>query len=120
MKVFAVATVIAGMLCSGAAMAATGNELSDQCQALIKDPTPPSKYFASGVCAGYINGMIDGLHIARALSPDRGGVCFPDHGFTSFQAVKVVQRYLDTHPERLNEDAMILTVTAFRQAFPCK
>ncbi|RMO98303.1 hypothetical protein ALQ31_100939 [Pseudomonas amygdali pv. morsprunorum] len=50
MKVFAVATVIVGMLCSGAAMAATGNELSDQCQALIKDPTPPSKYFASGVC----------------------------------------------------------------------
>ncbi|WP_368857162.1 Rap1a/Tai family immunity protein [Pseudomonas syringae group genomosp. 3] len=54
------------------------------------------------------------------MSPDRVLVCFPDHGFTSFQAVKVVQQYLDTHPERLNEDAMILTSTAFRQAFPCK
>lgn len=120
MKVFAIATVIVGMSCSGAAMAATGNELSEQCQAFIKDPTPPSKYFASGVCAGYINGMIDGLHIARAISPDRVRVCFPDHGFTSLQGVKVVQQYLDTHPERLNEDAMILTSAAFKQAFPCK
>ncbi|MDU8614619.1 Rap1a/Tai family immunity protein [Pseudomonas syringae pv. actinidiae] len=94
MKLFTVATVIAGMFCSGAAIATTGNELSDQCQAFIKDPTPPSMYFASGVCGGYINGMIDGLHIARALSPDRVGVCFPDDGFTNFQAVKVVQRYL--------------------------
>ncbi|UQW74382.1 Rap1a/Tai family immunity protein [Pseudomonas avellanae] len=120
MKIFFVLMVIVGMLGSGTAMAVTGNELSEQCQASIKDPTPPSKYFASGVCAGYVNGMIDGIHIAKVLSPDRVDVCFPDHGFTSFQAVKVVQRYLDTHPERLNEDAMVLTSMAFKQAFPCQ
>ncbi|MHB9354332.1 Rap1a/Tai family immunity protein [Pseudomonas amygdali] len=120
MKIFAVVMITVGMLCSGAAMAVTGTELSEQCQALIKDPTPPSKYFASGVCAGYINGMIDGIHIAKVLSPDRVDVCFPDDGFTSFQAVKVVQRYLDTHPEKLNEDAMVLTSIAFKQAFPCQ
>ncbi|KPW54721.1 hypothetical protein ALO82_102931 [Pseudomonas syringae pv. broussonetiae] len=67
MKIFFVLMVIVGMLGSGTAMAVTGNELSEQCQALIKDPTPPSKYFASGVCAGYVNGMIDGIHIAKRV-----------------------------------------------------
>lgn len=118
MRVIA-AVALVGMLGSATAVATSGNELSEQCQALIKDPTPPSKYFASGMCAGYINGIIDGLGIAKVLSPGRVAICFPDRGFTSFQAAKVVQRYLDTHPERLNEDAVVLTSTAFRQAFPC-
>jgi hypothetical protein len=120
MKAFAVAVALVGMISSGVAAASTGNELSEQCQAFIKDPTPPSKYFESGVCVGYINGMVDGISLAKALSPEKVSVCFPQHGFTSLQAVKVVQRYLDTHPERLNEDAMILTSTALRQAFPCQ
>lgn len=122
MKVAGIAATVAlaGMISAGVAAASTGNELSEQCQALIKDPTPPSKYFLSGVCAGYINGMIDGIRIAKALSPEKVAVCFPERGFTSFQAVKVVQRYLDVHPEKLNEDAMILTSAAFKQAFPCQ
>ena len=120
MKAWIGAIALVGMLGSGAVAASTGNELSGQCQALIKDPTPPGKYFESGVCAGYISGMIDGIHIAKVLSPEKVTICFPEHGFTSFQGVKVVQRYLDTHPERLNEDAMVLTTVAFRQAFPCK
>jgi len=119
MKPFTIAVALAWVLGSGAAVATTGNELSDQCQAFLKDPIPPAKYFASGRCAGYVNGIIDGLGVAKALSPEKVAVCFPDRGFTNAQAVKVVQRYLDNHPERLNEDALVLTSTAFRQAFPC-
>ncbi|MNC27209.1 hypothetical protein PS893_00244 [Pseudomonas fluorescens] len=117
-KVAAVA--VAGMLVSGGAIAITGNELAAQCQAFIKDPTPPSQYFDSGVCAGYISGMVDGLSMVRAVSPEKVSICFPQQNFTTLQGVKVVQRFLDTHPERLNEGAGILTATAFRLAFPCQ
>lgn len=120
MKVLKAAVALAWVLGSGAAMATTGNELSEQCQAFLKDPIPPSHYLAAGVCAGYVNGMVDGISLARSVSPERIAICFPQKNFTSLQAVKIVQRYLDTHPETLNEDAMILTSMAFKQAFPCQ
>lgn len=121
MKVFVAAMGLAGLgLLTPQTWADTGNDLYPKCQAYISEPTPPAKYFDSGVCAGYIRGMVDGIQIAKVISPDKVTICFPDHGFTNLQGVKVVQRYLDNHPESLNEDESMLTLKAFRAAFPCK
>jgi Rap1a immunity proteins len=44
--------------------------------------------------------------------------CLPD-GTGSEQAIRIVVKYLNSHPEKLHKDAHILVVEALREAFPC-
>ena len=40
-------------------------------------------------------------------------------GVTFKQNAKIVVKYLDDHPERMNNDFTLLVVSAFDQAWPC-
>jgi len=42
------------------------------------------------------------------------------HGVTSGQAVAVVVRYGETHPEQAHVTFIALALTALREAWPCK
>jgi hypothetical protein len=46
--------------------------------------------------------------------------CLPIEGVTAGQAIRIVTKYLNAHPERLHRDAHILVVEALREAFPCR
>jgi hypothetical protein len=76
-----------------------GTALVDYCD---RDP--------EGFCLGYIAG------IAEA----RPGFCVPATGLSFGQLRRVAVKYLNDHPERLNQPAPLeLVASALRLAFPC-
>lgn len=66
--------------------------------------------------AGYCRGIVEGVDSVATLG---GQVCKPD-GVTNDQEVRVVAKYLEDHPESLNQKGSILAFQALREAFPCK
>ena len=63
----------------------------------------------SGICIGLVEG----------LSYQRQGICYAP-GVTVSQSIRVVVKYIDDRPERLQEDFKILALEALRAAWPCK
>ncbi len=60
--------------------------------------------------------------VSKALNLKQVGienVCVPDE-VTVGQITKVVVKYLKDHPEKLHLGAGLLTMTALKDAFPCK
>jgi len=80
----------------------SGNELKKTCDA--SDST-----FQDGFCFGYVAGVFENV---------KSKICFPI-GVSHSQAVLVVKKYLQDHPERLHQDASGLIVAPLQMAFPC-
>jgi hypothetical protein len=110
---------------SGAGVAAgTGVDLQKQCAEAVKamDGTaiPASIDFGD---AGRCMGLVDGFAGAAAYYESKPGsprsICFPAEGVTIGQSVRVVDRYLQSHPEQLHESPTVLIFGAFVTAYPC-
>jgi hypothetical protein len=65
--------------------------------------------FNAGLCHGTIN----------AIMFAKDDICMPE-GVSRTQAVHVVVRYFETHPELLHQDGVGLVATALREAWPCR
>lgn len=72
-------------------------------------PTNQFTYQNSGICIGIVDG----------LSFQSPGICTPS-GVTIAQGIRVVIKYIDDRPERLNENFKTLVLEALRAAWPCK
>ncbi|MNC75341.1 hypothetical protein D3C75_1268560 [compost metagenome] len=46
--------------------------------------------------------------------------CWPKDGISNQQAVRIVVKYLNDNPAKLNKDQTFLTMMALREAYPCK
>ena len=66
-------------------------------------------YFLQGLCTGIVIGIL-------SASSD---VCEPPNG-TPEQGIRVVVKYIDDRPARLNEQFIALAHEALRAAWPCK
>ena len=91
-----------------------GNYLLDSCRITIQhmDGTEPQSAFDSfrdGTCMGIVSGV-------SFSSPK---VC-PTEGVKLRQSIRVVYKYLQDHPERLNLRDAQLVEEALAHAFPCK
>jgi len=85
--------------------------------------------FVGGRCYGddlkYImqQGICLGVAVAvnelEAYLPKNIRACFPD-GVPYGQAVRIVSKYLNDHPEMLQKNLTFLVIAAFHEAFPCK
>jgi len=95
----------------------SGNVLLRTCTAAIKffnDDESQKADFYVGVCLGYIQG-ISQLNRLNSLNE------FCPHGkVTLHQEMRVVHKYLQSHPERLHEGKIVLVLDALKEAFPCK
>jgi Rap1a immunity proteins len=93
---------------------ADGNFLLGSCQISLRVMDNPSttedvyEAWRDGLCAGLVSGVAD-------VSPL---VCAAE-SVTHGQEVRVVVRFLQDHPERLNLHATRLVEAALAQAFPC-
>jgi hypothetical protein len=93
----------------------SANEDMPGCRAHIamidKKPyeTSSSFFFQQGYCMGTIQGIFSALM----------DICAPP-GVTKTQMIRVVVKYIDDRPARLNEDFNALAVEALRAAWPCK
>jgi hypothetical protein len=101
----------------------TGNELREKCRLLSHEPDNP-KSFDAGYCAGYIDAAI-AVETIWKVYDDKGQwsartphFCLPS-GLTNGQRLSVVEKWMDDHPEDLNEGAAHIIHYALVKAFPC-
>ena len=67
---------------------------------------------------GSCSGMIGTLMVLGSYLPSNMRSCPPGQG-NVLQGTKVFLKFLNEHPERLHEQAIILAIDSFRQAWPC-
>ena len=103
---------------SGAAEepALSGAVLLKHCESVLQDGAPKS--FEAGTCVGILETL---RYIQPLLDPkyEKAGYCLPP-GLPFEQEARVVVTYLQSHPERLQEEGRTLALDALHQAFPCK
>jgi Rap1a immunity proteins len=90
-----------------------GNDLLPRCQAMINaadDPNWKSTHEAFSV--GFCTGLVEGIIYASST------VCTPK-GVTVLQSARVVVKFLEDNPDKLNLDERALADTALTKAFPC-
>ncbi len=96
--------------------ALSGGVLLKYCESVFQDRVPRS--FEAGICMGMLQTL---TYIQPLLDPKYGkaGYCLPQ-GLSYEQEIRVVLTYLQSHPERLQEEGQTLALDALHQAFPCK
>jgi hypothetical protein len=102
----------------------SGNDLQKHCKEQTKDKEHVDSWYDSGLCSGYIIGVTDAYAVWNDESASRSqhpmlSFCLEGE-VTAGQAIKVVERFLDNHPELLHKPAALLVVQAFHEAFPCQ
>jgi hypothetical protein len=103
--------VCAGVLLlsfAGEAIGANANEIVAACKSVMSTPHNASEAQKQGFCAGAVEGI-------GHVDP---GICTP-MGSTLEQWIRVVIRYIDSRPARLQEDFYKLAQEALRDAWPC-
>jgi hypothetical protein len=97
-----------------------GHDLLQACKDSITFPiNPNAEHFNMGFCSGMVPAVGNTFAIYQVLKPEAAIVCLPEKQFTQGQAIRVVIKYLEDHPETLHEDPMKLTVMAYVDAYPC-
>jgi hypothetical protein len=73
------------------------------------------------VCMGYLLGLNDAMNFNNAkLEAPQRIYCVPPESVTSWQIQLVVIKYLEDHPEKLHEEAVVGVMDALTKAFPCE
>src|ERR1700751_4957156 len=94
----------------------SGTDAQKSCELLVQDSFRDNGEARS---AGSCEGMIEtAMLFAPNLPADVRG-CPPAQGST-LESVKVLLRYLEKNPDRLNEAGITLAIEAFRDAWPCQ
>jgi Rap1a immunity proteins len=93
----------------------TGADAQRYCELLVAGSFhDPGEARSAGACEGMIE---TAMHFAPDLLPDTRA-CPPAQGSVS-ESAKVLLRYLDQNPDRLNMPGITLAFEAFRDAWPC-
>jgi hypothetical protein len=101
----------AGVLpCAAVEATDTGNYMLPHCRAAVG----PVEDFLAGVCFGTVNAVA----ILSSELPPSKSFCLPK--VPRDQVVRVVVRYMETHPETLHYGFVGLTIRALHEAWPCK
>ena len=116
----AAAVVLVGMMASGAAMA-DGNSLLAQCQQFIKASDREKGYDQglAGMCAGFVEGVLSTTAFFSESLENDAKLCIPKNA-TNGQLARVVVKYLNDNPSKLNQGKTGLVWLAMRDAYPCK
>lgn|SRR5271166_2390850 len=102
----------------------TGSDLAHDCRTWVRwqnsHGLPSEDALDATRCIEYIKGAVDAFMYStfRNWVKPSDSICVPQ-GFTGEQAVLIVLKYLDNHPENLHLEASGLVWTATHSAFPC-
>lgn len=102
-----------------------GAEFLPDCQNILeKSESREYDSFSTGYCLGVIQGTWDALFVASARVAAIGQesllkMCPPEENISGDQAVRIVVKYLEDHPEELHIPLTYLVHRAFVAAFPC-
>ena len=109
----------------GAAVRAGGSgvDLLADCRAATAmfagQPVTPEQTVSASLCTGFVSGMLDMHTIAIRVQDMTPLFCAPVT-LDMHEAVRVVVRYLQAHPNDLPRDGAALTIAALQDAFPCQ
>jgi hypothetical protein len=108
----------------------SGSHLLPSCQAALKIGTGGNKTIMikptatdiqdavdGSFCRGYVLGVVDALISASVTTETT--YCIPANA-DSDQLVRVVAKYLNDNPAKLNDPAGLLVTKSMLDAFPCK
>lgn len=103
--------------------AGDGNELLSRCNVVInyqdKKIQNPDE-IDIGICLGMIQGMMKINSVYKQkLGKEMALFCPPASGLSYVQAIRIVVKYLNDHPEKLHQSDTYLVIGAFQKAFPC-
>lgn len=96
----------------------TGNYLIGACQLAVSAQDNPNSLITAqdelkiGYCVGMSHGVTDTLVVNQQA-------CLPN-GVTLGQEVRVVEKFLQDNPAKLNQPGATLVIQAIEEAFPCK
>ena len=102
----------------------TGNEIQEGCQ-IGWNYTVNSARLISSVDAGKAGFCLGFTQAILSLGGGGGGLAEPNRfclseEATMGQAIRVLVKYLNEHPQLTHEDAMTLALRAFKAAWPCQ
>jgi Rap1a immunity proteins len=112
--------IVAGLALSVIGMASAtvvdkGIDLQRSCELLVQDSFRDQGEARS---AGSCEGMIETAMIFSPNLPADLRACPPAQG-SVLQSAKVLLRYLNNNPDRVNEPGITVAIEAFRDAWPC-
>jgi len=94
-------------------------KLREYCQLVGLDDSQMNgdKILHASICLFYVAGISEGYDVAGAAHKQ---ICFPaDSVVTNGQKALIVSKYLNDHPEMLNNPSVYLVLNALSEAFPC-
>ena len=68
---------------------------------------------------GYIQGVLELYDILSYRVPDLNIYCVRDKRISTLEATDIIVKWLKSHPQRLEEPAILLVLHAFKDAHPC-
>jgi hypothetical protein len=92
-----------------------GIDLQRSCELLVQDSFRDQGEARS---AGSCEGMIETAMLFSPNLPADVRACPPAQG-SVLQSAKVLLRYLNNNPDRVNEPGITIAIEAFRDAWPC-
>ena len=107
----AIATIVTASPTARAAEVAddSGNDLLHTCS--------ETDFYSAGYCLGYVRGLSSGADAALSMMNKK--ICYTS-GVTIKQLQDVVVAYIRRNPATRNKNAIILTIEASMEAWPCK
>jgi Ssp1 endopeptidase immunity protein Rap1a len=112
--------IVAGLALSVAENASatvvdTGTDAQRSCELLVQGSFRDQ---GEARAAGSCEGMIETTMLFSPNLPANVRACPPAQG-SVLESAKVLLRYLDNNPDRLNEAGVTLAIEAFRDTWPC-
>ena len=125
MRLFLITTMLAALLGSGPLYAQnSANFVVRGCRDALSDDPKRMAYVEAGICIGTVKtlvflGDVACLELKRTGVSPRTGALKSPRGFTTEQAMRIVVRYIESHPERTQEYFYTMAMQAFVEAWPC-
>jgi hypothetical protein len=103
----------------------SGNAFLRQCSVVEKDHDLTSADKSNQmVCAAYVSGFVEGASAAITFSRSKGespsSLYCTDSDMEAGQLVRVVLKYIRSHPETADQRTFVLVTRAFQAAYPCR
>lgn len=102
-----------------------GNFILSKCNAALRvmdgeKISSKTDQFGIGQCFGMVEGVRNTLVYLNEYLESDLRICWPKDGIPNGQAVRILVKYLKEHPADLNDDQTLITMMAFKDAYPCK
>jgi hypothetical protein len=96
-----------------------GNYVERGCKIAVTTENGAGETRTDAMLSGFCSGLVEGVVASGPSLIEPYKFC-PPAEWTTKQAVRVFERFLETHPNYLDQPAANLAVAAFREAWPCR